>query len=74
MLQPSQVPEWKWEEIVMNFIVGLPRTQSGYGSPSVIMDRLTKVAHFVPIKTTYTGLQPAELCPIEEPNLFRCSG
>jgi hypothetical protein len=32
LLQPLQVPEWKWKEIVMNFIMGLPRTQSGYDS------------------------------------------
>jgi hypothetical protein len=37
----------------MDFIVGLPRTQSGYDSIWVIMDRLTKVAHFIPVKTTY---------------------
>jgi hypothetical protein len=61
LLQPLQVPEWKWEEIVMDFIVGLPRTQSGYDSIWVIMDRLTKVAHFIPIKTTYSGPQLAEL-------------
>jgi hypothetical protein len=41
LLQPLQVPKWKWEEIVMDFIVGLPRTQSGYDSIWVIMDRLT---------------------------------
>jgi hypothetical protein len=55
LLQPLQVPEWKWEEIVIDFIVGLPRTQSGYDFIWVIMDRLTKVAHFIPIKTTYSG-------------------
>jgi hypothetical protein len=55
------VPEWKWEEIAMDFIVGLPRTQSGYDSIWVIVDRLTKVAHFIPVKTTYSGPQPAEL-------------
>jgi hypothetical protein len=38
------VPEWKWEEIAMDFIMGLPRTQSGYDSIWVIVDRLTKVA------------------------------
>jgi hypothetical protein len=38
------------------FIVGLPRTQSGYDSILVIVDRLTKVAHFIPVKTTYSGL------------------
>jgi hypothetical protein len=56
-----QVPEWKWEEIAMDFIVGLPRTQSGYDSIWVIVDRLTNVAHFIPIKTTYSGPQLAEL-------------
>jgi hypothetical protein len=55
------VPEWKWEEIAMDFIMGLLRTQSGYDSIWVIMDRLTKVAYFIPVKTTYSGLQLAEL-------------
>jgi transposase InsO family protein len=55
------VPEWKWEEIAMDFIVGLPRTQVGYDSIWVIVDRLTKVAHFVPVKTTYSVPQLAEL-------------
>jgi hypothetical protein len=45
----------------MDFIEGLPRTQSGYDSIWVIVDRLTKVAHFIPIKTTYSRLQLAEL-------------
>jgi transposase InsO family protein len=45
----------------MDFIVGLPRTQSGYDSIWVIVDRLTKVALFISIKTTYSGPQLAEL-------------
>jgi transposase InsO family protein len=45
----------------MDFIVGLPRTQSGHDSIWVIVDRLTKVAHFVPVKTTCSGPQLAEL-------------
>jgi hypothetical protein len=61
LLQPLKVPEWKWEEVVMDFILGLPRTQKGYDSIWVIVDRLTKVAHFISIKTTYTGPQLAEL-------------
>jgi hypothetical protein len=61
LLQPLQVPEWKWEEIDMDFIVGLPRTQSGYDSIWVIVDQQTKVAHFIPVKTTYSGQQLAEL-------------
>ena len=45
----------------MDFIVGLPRTQRGYDSIWVIVDYLTKVAHFIPIKTTYSGAKLAEL-------------
>jgi hypothetical protein len=45
----------------MDFIVGLPRTQAGYDSIWVILDHLTKVAHFIPVKTTYSGAKLAEL-------------
>jgi hypothetical protein len=55
LLQPLKIPEWKWEENGMDFIVGLPDTQAGYDSIWVIVDRLTKLAHFFPTKTTYSG-------------------
>jgi transposase InsO family protein len=45
----------------MDFIVGLPRTRDGYDSIWVILDRLMKVAHFIPVKTTYTRAKLAEL-------------
>jgi hypothetical protein len=45
----------------MDFIVGLPRTRDNYDSIWVIVDRLTKVAHFIPVKTTYSRAQLAEL-------------
>jgi hypothetical protein len=45
----------------MDFIVGLPRTQAGYDSIWVIVDRLTKAAHFILVKTTYSGAKLAEL-------------
>jgi hypothetical protein len=61
LLQPLKIPEWKWEEIGMDFIVGLPRTQARYDSIWVIVDRLTKVAHSIPFKTTYSGAKLAEL-------------
>jgi hypothetical protein len=61
LLQPMKIPKWKWEEVSMDFIVGLPRTQRSYDSIWVIVDRLTKVAHFLPVKTTYKGARLAEL-------------
>jgi hypothetical protein len=61
LLQPLKIPEWKWEEIRMDFIVGLPRTQARYDSIWVIVDHLTKVAHFILVKTTYSGAKLAEL-------------
>jgi hypothetical protein len=60
-LQPLSIPEWKWENICMDFIVGLPRTLHGYNSIWVIMDRLTKSAHFIPVVTTYRVRQYTEL-------------
>jgi transposase InsO family protein len=56
-----KIPEWKWKEVGMDFIVGLPHTQKGYDSIWVIVDRLTKVAHFIPVKTNYTRVQLATL-------------
>jgi hypothetical protein len=53
LLHPLKIPEWKWEEIGMDFMIGLPRTPRGYDSIWVIMDKLTKVAHFISVKTTY---------------------
>jgi hypothetical protein len=61
LLQPLKIPEWRWEKIGMDFIVGLPRTQASYDLIWVIVDRLTKVAHFVPIKMIYSGAKLAEL-------------
>nr|GEZ93768.1 reverse transcriptase domain-containing protein [Tanacetum cinerariifolium] len=52
LLQQPEIPIWKWERITMDFIIGLPRTPSGYHSIWVIVDRLTKSAHFLSVKTT----------------------
>ena len=60
-LQPLSIPEWKWEDISMDFIVRLPRTQKGYDSIWVIVDRLTKSAHFLLVKTIYRAKKYAEL-------------
>jgi hypothetical protein len=48
-------------EIGMDFIVGLPRTQARYDLIWVIVDHLTKVAHFIPVKMIYSGAKLAEL-------------
>jgi hypothetical protein len=45
----------------MDFIVGLPCTQAGYDTIWVIVDQLTKVAHFIPVKTTDSGAKLTEL-------------
>jgi hypothetical protein len=61
LLQPMKILEWKWDEVGMDFIVGLPHTQRGYDSIWVIMDCLTKVAHFLPVKIKYSSAKLAEL-------------
>ncbi|KAL0411196.1 UNVERIFIED_CONTAM: Transposon Tf2-11 polyprotein, partial [Sesamum latifolium] len=49
-LRPLSIPEWKWEKITMDFVVGLPRTLRKHDAIWVIVDRLTKSAHFLPIR------------------------
>ena len=61
LLQPLSIPGWKWEEISMDFIVGLLPTKKGFDSIWVIVDRLTKSAHFIPVSTYYRPHQYAEL-------------
>ncbi|XP_073031319.1 uncharacterized protein [Primulina eburnea] len=60
LLQSFPIPQWKWEHITTDFVVGLPRTQKYYNSIWVIVDRLTKSSHFFPVKTTYSMNQYAE--------------
>ncbi|WVZ63664.1 hypothetical protein U9M48_013278 [Paspalum notatum var. saurae] len=61
MLQPLALPAWEWEDIHMDFIVGLPRTQKSYDSIWVIIDRFTKFAHFIPMKSWYNAQNYAEI-------------
>jgi hypothetical protein len=60
-LQSLPTPTWKWEDISMYFNVGLPRTTKGFDSIWVIIDRLTKVAHFLLVKVKYPVIAYAEL-------------
>ncbi|GKA30835.1 reverse transcriptase domain-containing protein [Tanacetum coccineum] len=52
LLQQHEIPVWKWERITMDFMSELPRTLCGYDMILVIVDRLTKLTHFLPMKKT----------------------
>ncbi|GKC11503.1 putative reverse transcriptase domain-containing protein [Tanacetum coccineum] len=53
LLQQLEIPKWKWEGIAMDFMTKLPRTSSGYDTIWVIVDRLTKSAHFLCMREDY---------------------
>jgi hypothetical protein len=61
LLQPLPIPEWKWEHVTMDFVVGLPRSLNGHDAIWVIVDRLTQFAHFLPIKVNFTLDKLAQL-------------
>jgi hypothetical protein len=61
MLQPLPIPSWKWDDIGMDFITGLPTTSRGFDSIWVIIDRLTKLAHFLPVKVKHSTVTLAKL-------------
>ncbi|GKF36436.1 putative reverse transcriptase domain-containing protein, partial [Tanacetum coccineum] len=50
LLVQSEIPQWKWDNITIDFITKLPKTSSGYDTIWVIVDCLTKSAHFLPMK------------------------
>ncbi|KAG8485768.1 hypothetical protein CXB51_019099 [Gossypium anomalum] len=51
LLQPVMIPEWKWDRITMDFVTGLPLTPKRRNAIWVVVDRLTKSAHFIPVRT-----------------------
>ena len=53
LLQPLPIPKWKWEVISMDFITGLPKTKKQNDYIFVVIDKLSKAAHFIPMKSTY---------------------
>jgi hypothetical protein len=61
VLQPLSIPMWKWDNISVDFIVGLPLTARQKDSIWVIVDRLTKTAHFIRVHTTYSMQQYVEI-------------
>eukprot|EP00253_Pinus_taeda_P012189 PITA_12189 len=71
LLQPLPVPEWKWEIISMDFITGLPRTKRNNDSIFVVVDKLSKAAHFIPVQSTYRA---AQIAHIFMQNVFKLHG
>ena len=71
LLKPLEIPEWKWKNIAMDFVVGLPRSPRGKDAIWVVIDRLTKVAHFIPMKQTSSA---ADLVPLYIKEVVRLHG
>lgn len=59
--QGLPIPEWKWDHITMDFVAGLPRTSRGFDSIWVIVDRLTKSAHFLPVQSSFSAERLARI-------------
>jgi hypothetical protein len=60
LLQPIPIPESVWRDLSMDFIEGLPKSQ-GYSVILVVVDKLTKFAHFLPVKHPYTTTSIAQI-------------
>ena len=71
LLHPLPVPEWKWEIISLVFIIGLPRTQKQHDSIMVVVDKLRKSAHFIPVKSTH---KDADITGVFLKEIFRLHG
>ena len=61
LLQPIMIPEWKWDRVTMDFVSGLPLSTSKKDAIWVVVDRLTKSAHFIPVRTDFSLDKLAEL-------------
>jgi hypothetical protein len=53
LLHQNEIPTWKWENITMDLVTKFPRSPNSYDTIWVIVDRLTKSAHFIPIREDY---------------------
>ena len=61
LLQPLPIPEWKWEHITMDFVFKLPPTTQRHDGIWVVVDRLTKSTHFLPIREKFSPRKLVEL-------------
>ena len=61
LLQPLPIPEWKWEIISLDFITGLPKTIKQHDSIMVVVDKLSKATHFIPVKSTFKAINISDI-------------
>jgi hypothetical protein len=61
LLQPLPIPKWKWKVVTMDFIIGLPITNKQHDSIMVVVDKLTKAAHFIPLKITHKAANVVDI-------------
>ena len=71
LLHPLPIPSWKWEIISLDFVTGLPKNKNLNDSIMVVVDKLSKTTHFIPIKTTY---KDANIADIFLKQIFRLHG
>ena len=69
LLQPLAIPEWKFDHIEMDFVTGFPKSKRGNDAIFVVIDKLTKVAHFLPIKSLPLQLNWRSFIPL---GLYLC--
>ena len=70
-LQSLEVPMWPWDDIAMDFVVSLPCSPRGRDTIWIVIDRLSKVAHFIPVRSTSTA---SDLAPIYMREVVRLHG
>jgi hypothetical protein len=61
LLHPFPIPEWKWEFVTMDFITKFSRTIKKHDSIMVVVDKLTKASHFIPVKSTHKATNIVEI-------------
>jgi hypothetical protein len=62
LLQPFPIPKWKWEVVTLDFITKLSRTTKQHDSIIVVVDKLTKASHFIPVKSTHKETNIVDIC------------